>query len=137
MKTSILQKTAKSVEGWQLLLSRSPRKALKLWILHIFLTPTSEAGTEQSSQDFSGGIRKPGMVICLDLSALSRLPITQLQSVALFMLFSPHRVFYQPRLCSTLDVLGNHHSLIESQSLKCVPFPQHCYVCSTVSLAGR
>ena len=77
------------------------------------------------------------MVICLDLSALSRLPITQLQSVALFMLFSPHRVFYQPRLCSTLDVLGNHHSLIESQSLKCVPFPQHCYVCSTVSLAGR
>lgn len=120
-------------------LSRSPRKALKLWILHIFFTPVSEANTEQSLQDFPGGIRKPAMVICLDLFEHSQAAKShrQLHSVAFFMPFNPCHAFYQLHLCYTLDVLGNHHNFIESRTPESVPFLQHCYICWAVSLAGR
>lgn len=67
---------------------------------------------------FSRGIRKPGRVICLDLSEELRLAKSrrQLPSLAFSMLFRPYRAFYQPRLCATPTVLGNHQNFMERQS---------------------
>lgn len=47
------------------------------------------------------------------------------------MLLSSRHALYQLHL-STLDVLGNHHSFMESQSPESVPFLQHCCLLSCI-----